>query len=136
MSKESNKRALKELIEIFYPNNKLKTETCYDWMGYEINEYNPLTLHHITKASTLRSKKESDETTIDNGACLGDLSHIPLHTIEKVDSALYNAWNDLFKTINDSRKEIDEDTIGKIKILQTLSLEALDSTNKDNKKEK
>ena len=129
MSKKSecDKKVLKEMIGIFYPNDMLKKQVCYDWMGYEINDTNVLTYHHIAKASSLRSEGLSDEATIDNGACLGELSHAALHIIEKLDKEVYDSWNELFILINRSRKPLDEDMMEKIRKLEEASFQVIAS---------
>ena len=123
---ECDKKALREMIDIFYPNDMLENETCYDWMGYEINEANFLTYHHITKAATLRSNNISDDATLDNGACLGNLSHSALHFIEKLDKELYDLWNDVFLLINKTRKLPDGEMMERIRVLQERSSKVLD----------
>ena len=124
------------MIKIYYPNDKLKKEKCYDWMGYEIDEDNFLTYHHIVKASSLRSNEKSQKATIDNGACLGSLSHSALHFIESIDKELYNAWNKLFLAINKSRKPIDEETEALIEELQFHSNKAIENYQEEKSKEK
>ena len=126
---ETNQKVLKEAITIFYPNDKLKKEECLDFMGYAINDYNMLTLHHITKAATLRSQGLSDVATIDNCACLGDYSHQALHYIETLDKDLYDDWNILFLKINHSRKEFTKEFMDEIVSLQTRSMEVIDNYN-------
>ena len=120
-SSKTNKKVLNELALYFYPNSNLNNSTYLDFMGAEFNSFNPPTIHHIVKASTLREKNESDAATIDNAAILGDISHQLLHQIELIDKDLYDEWNDLFLRINQSRKEFYDDFKDEILDLQFRS---------------
>lgn len=124
---ETNQKVLKEAMAIFYPNNKLKREECLDFMGYAFNDCNTPTLHHITKAATLRAQGLSDVATIDNCACLGEYSHCALHYIETIDQELYDDWNQLFLKINASRKEFGNEFMSEIITLQERSMEAIEN---------
>lgn len=126
---ENNQKVLKEVMDVFYPNNKIKREECLDFMGYPFDNYNLPTLHHITKASVLRKQGLSDAATFDNCACLGDLSHQALHYIENLDIELYNDWNKLFTRINQSRKEFTTDFMDEILVLQERSMKVIDEHN-------
>ena len=130
MKKYKNKNALKEAMNIFYPNDKLKKEECLDFMGCPFDEFNVPSLHHIEKASTLREKGLDDAGTLDNCACLGEYSHQALHIIEGYDKKLYDMWNDLFKRINRTRKEFDNEFMDEITILKNHSIEVIDEYNR------
>jgi len=97
MKKNKNSETLKEMEEIYYPNMQIGDSKYLDWMGFEINYENKPSYHHIVKYSHQKSEKLAEKTTIENGAYLGEYSHIALHQIEKVDIYLYNRWNNLFK---------------------------------------
>lgn len=108
---------LHAMKEIYYPN---RTNNL-DWMGYLITEANKPTYHHIIKACELRRDSLSSIATLDNGAYLGKLSHEQLHRIENEDIELYNAWNSLFRIINDSKTYISDELWKEIFTLQTIT---------------
>ena len=83
------KKIMKQMKEIYYPNDK----PYIDWMGYEIDEDNYPTYHHIEKREDLKKQGESIDPTLENGAYLGNLSHSALHFIEGIDKELYYSWN-------------------------------------------
>lgn len=108
---------LHTMKEIYYPNRT----NNFDWMGYLITEANKPTYHHIKKACELRRDSLSSIATLDNGAYLGKLSHEQLHRIENIDKELYNAWNSLFRIINDSKTYISDELWKEIFTLQTIT---------------
>ena len=125
---EKNQKMLKEMAEVFYPNNQLKKVKCIDFMGYEFDDgYNKPTYHHIEKASSLREQQLSDNATFENGAILGEASHEALHIIEQEDIGLYNDWNNLFAKINASRQEYWDEFMPEIIELQERSQAVLDA---------
>ena len=82
MSKKSNNKILYEMKSIYYPLEYQDNDKYLDWMGYLITEENTPSYHHITKASSLKSKGEDIKATLENGAYLGVQSHIVLNYIE------------------------------------------------------
>lgn len=123
-----NQQVLKEMKQIFYGDN----DKYLDWMGYEITSDNFPTYHHVCR----RTSREDDNTTIDNGAYLGEQSHNALHYIERLDKSLYNAWNEIFTVINQSRKYPTLAMWDEVKILQDRSMELLNSKEKNKVKRK
>ncbi|MBQ9024134.1 MAG: hypothetical protein IJ105_02800 [Bacilli bacterium] len=119
------KKVMKKMKEIYYPDDK----PYIDWMGYEINEENYPTYHHIEKREELKRNGESIDPTIENGAYLGNLSHQTLHYIEQIDKDLYYSWNHLFLIINKMRCYPIDDVLKMINNLQRLSEESIDKHN-------
>lgn len=119
------KKIMKQMKEIYYPDDK----KYIDWMGYEINEDNYPTYHHIEKRETLKKENKSINPTIENGAYLGNLSHQALHFIEGIDKDLYYSWNHLFLVINKMKCYPVDDVLKMIENLQKLSEEAIDNYN-------
>lgn len=133
----NNKKVLMEMLDIYYPEDKRAEEYYIDFMGYKIDDENFPTYHHIEKASDLKSKHESAEATIENGAILGELSHRVLHTIEKYDKKLYDSWNELFLLIVKTRSYPSPEIIDKITKLQVLSTKLIeDEENKKRERKK
>lgn len=93
---EIQRAVLQELRNIFYSQDV----RYIDWMGYPITNRNKPSYHHIEKACDLRHQHKSDLATKENGAYLGKISHEKLDIIENRDPELYEAWNYLFKVIN------------------------------------
>lgn len=85
-----NKSVLTTMFEI-YGKPKI------DWMGYEVSEENTLTYHHIVKA------EDGGDASLENGAILTKKAHAKLHTIEVLDSKLYEEYNYWFRLINDMK---------------------------------
>ena len=104
-----NNTILKQMRKVYYPEGS----NYIDWMGFKITEDNKPSYHHIEKAEDLRSKKENDDATMENGAYLGKRSHELLHRIEEKDKELYDSWNYLFSVIN-KMKSYPIDDIWKI----------------------
>ena len=119
------KKVMKQMKEIYYPEDK----PYIDWMGYEINEDNYPTYHHIEKKEDLKRNGESIDPTIENGAYLGNLSHSALHYIEQIDKELYYSWNHLFLVINKMKCYPIDDVLKMIKNLQRLSEETIEKHN-------
>ena len=119
------KKVMKQMKEIYYPDDK----AYIDWMGYEINEENYPTYHHIEKREDLKRNGESIDPTIENGAYLGNLSHSTLHYIETIDKELYYSWNHLFLIINKMRCYPIDDVLKMINNLQKLSEDAINKHN-------
>lgn len=128
--KQEIKKQVKEMmLNIYYsPENKISNK-CVDWMGYPINNFDDLTYHHITKASTLRNRSKDDKATLQNGALLCDSSHQNLHILEQIEPELYDLWNNLFIIINKSRNYPDEDTLNMILALQKATEKKLNEFN-------
>lgn len=118
---------LKEMKEIYYPDNKSYGEFYLDWMGYKLDEQNYPSYHHIEKASVLKQKNESAKPTISNGAYLGEYSHTALHYIKTIDPELYDAWNYLFLQINRMKCYPIDDIWKMIHHLQAISMEAIEN---------
>lgn len=77
-----------KMIDIYKPNG-------FDWMGTPITKKNPLSYHHIIK-------KDSNNTTLSNGALLTKNSHRKLNIIESKNPDLFDEWQWLFYAINES----------------------------------
>ena len=123
------KAVMKEMLDIYYPLEYRQGEKYIDWMGYEIDEDNYPTYHHIEKREELRRHGESIDATLENGAYLGSQSHSALHFIETIDKDLYNSWNQLFLLINKMKCYPTDDVLKIINELQKLSEEAIDNHN-------
>lgn len=119
------KKIMKQMKEIYYPDDK----PYIDWMGYEIDEDNYPTYHHIEKREDLKRNGESIDPTLENGAYLGNLSHSALHYIEQIDKELYYSWNHLFLVINKMKCYPIDDVLKMIKNLQRLSEETIEKHN-------
>lgn len=87
------KAITREMLKIYVPISNL------DWMNYRIYRKQELTYHHINK------KCDGGKETIWNGALLMPISHNYLHIIESREIKLYIAINEIFKYINNQRKE-------------------------------
>ena len=64
MKKKTNKgtirkRVMKEMLDIYYPKEYQSGEKYIDWMGYQIDEENYPSYHHIEKREELKRKGES-----------------------------------------------------------------------------
>ena len=130
MNKASvRKKIMKEMYQIYYDENK----KYIDWMGYEINEINYPTYHHIEKREELIKENKDIEATLDNGAYLGIESHQMLHEIEKIDKELYYSWNHLFLVINKMRCYPVDDIIDMINKLKSISEKLIEENNIKNK---
>ena len=127
------KAVMKEMLDIYYPLEYRQGEKYIDWMGYEIDEDNYPTYHHIEKREELRRHGESIDATLENGAYLGNQSHSALHFIETIDKDLYDAWNQLFLLINKMKCYPTDDILKMIENLQKLSEEAIDNYNNSKK---
>lgn len=66
----------------------------YDWMNFPITKHNPLTFHHMEKAS------ENGKRNLKNGALLTNSAHQYLHIIEELDYKKYVVLNKIFTLIN------------------------------------
>ena len=127
MNKASvRKKIMKEMYQIYYNENK----EYIDWMGYEINDKNYPTYHHIEKREDLKKENKDIEATIENGAYLGIESHQMLHDIEKLDKDLYYSWNHLFLVINKMRCYPIDDVIDIINKLKNRSEELIAESKK------
>ncbi len=134
MKKKTNKgtirkRVMKEMLDIYYPKEYQSGEKYIDWMGYQIDEENYPSYHHIEKREELKRKGESIDPTVENGAYLGIQSHSALHFIEEIDKDLYYSWNHVFQIINKMKCYPIDDVLKMIKKLQELSEEAIDNYN-------
>lgn len=69
-----------------------------DWMGFPITKRNKLTYHHIEEA------RKGGPESVDNGALLTIKAHAELHQVEHRDKKLYEEYQNLFRTINDSKQ--------------------------------
>ena len=132
MKKKKNKATIrqavmKEMLNIYYPEDCRQGGKYIDWMGYPINEDNYPTYHHIEKREDLKRKGESIDPTVENGAYLGNQSHSALHYIEEIDKDLYYSWNHIFQVINKMKCYPIDDVLKMIKKLQELSEEAIDN---------
>lgn len=87
------KAITREMLKIYVPISNL------DWMNYRIVRKQDLTYHHIHK------KCDGGKETIWNGALLIPLSHNYLHLIENKELKTYIAINEIFRYINNQRKE-------------------------------
>lgn len=86
---------LQYLIIMF---NEDKKGIDHDWMGFKVNENNPITGHHIKKIS------EGGENIVTNIAILTSLGHKYLHDyIELYSPDTYAQINEKFVKINGSR---------------------------------
>lgn len=130
-NKRRRKEVLEEMKNIYYPNMKIGDSKYLDWMGYPITNENTPSYHHIKKYIKIKSNKEAEQTTIENGAYLGEYSHIALHQIEKVDKNLYNRWNDLFKQIIIIGTYPNKETWSNIFNLQIESEELFNNNQKE-----
>ena len=123
MNKASiRKKIMKKMYEIYYEENK----RYIDWMGFDIDEKNYPTYHHIEKREDLIKENKSIEATIDNGAYLGRQSHQMLHDIEKIDKELYYSWNHLFQVINKMKCYPIDDVLKMIDKLKIISEELIE----------
>ena len=86
------KELTREMLKIYKPISNL------DWMNYRLVKKD-VTFHHILK------REHGGERMIDNGALLMPVSHQYLHIIEYRDLNTYLTINELFKYINQQRKE-------------------------------
>ena len=126
MNKASiRKKIMKQMKEIYYPVDK----PYIDWMGYEIDEDNYPTYHHIEKREDLKKQGESIDATLENGAYLGNESHRMLHDIEDIDKDLYYSWNHLFLVINKMKCYPIDDVLKMIENLKKISEELLYNHN-------
>ena len=91
------KQITREMLKIYVPISNL------DWMNYRIVRKSDLTYHHIIK------KCEGGKETIWNGALLMPVSHQYLHLIENKEIKTYIAINEIFKFINNQRREPTEE---------------------------
>ena len=124
MNKASiRKKVMKEMKQIYYDDNK----PYIDWMGYEINEDNYPTYHHIEKREDLIKDNKDIDATVENGAYLGLFSHQKLHEIEKIDKDLYYSWNHLFSIINNMRCYPIDDSLKLIYNLKKITEELLEN---------
>ena len=87
------KAITREMLKIYVPISNL------DWMNYRIVRKQDLTYHHIHK------KCDGGKETIWNGALLMPIAHNYLHIIESREIKLYIAINEIFKFVNNQRKE-------------------------------
>lgn len=87
------KAITREMLKIYKPISNL------DWLNYRIVRKQELTYHHIQK------KCDGGKETIWNGALLIPLSHNYLHIIESRELKTYIAINEIFRYINNQRKE-------------------------------
>lgn len=136
MKKSKNREILKEMKEIYYPNLDIGDNKYLDWMGFEINSENKPSYHHITKYAKQKSDREAEQTTIENGAYLGEYSHIALHQIEKINIELYSRWNSLFKEIVKQRSFPSEDIWERVFELQIESITLFDNVETPKKKKR
>ena len=131
--KKKNNEVLKQMRKIYYGDIN-QTDPHKDFMGYDIDDFNTPTYHHITLAQTLRSEHESDDATVENGAYLGTFSHSFLHNeIGKRDKELYEAWNKLFQLIVKKGTLDDEDIKNTTLKLQELSLKLANEPKKNHR---
>lgn len=91
-----NTIALAMMLKIYGP-------ITVDWMGFKIDESNPLTFHHIHK------KSEGGGTKLENGALIGKKSHRYLNILEVYRPELHDEWNVFFATVNESRRPMNEE---------------------------
>ena len=87
------KNITREMLKIYVPFSNL------DWMNYRIVRKSQLTYHHIQK------RCDGGEETFWNGAILMPTAHNYLHIIESREINTYIAINEIFKFINNQRKE-------------------------------
>lgn len=87
------KAITREMLKIYQPISHL------DWMNYRIVRKSELTYHHIQK------RCDGGKETIWNGALLLPLSHNYLHIIESRELKIYIAINEIFRFVNNQRKE-------------------------------
>lgn len=129
-----NKTILKMMRKLYYGNIRALSPHL-DFMGYEIDERNYPTYHHIMKASDLKKNDLDYSATIDNGAYLGDLSHNFLHeVIEKNDLELYDDWTSLFYKIIETKSVFNDEINSERKVLQKRSEELAEYVYKNTKK--
>lgn len=83
----------------------------YDWMNFKITKENPLTYHHIKKAS------QGGEETLENGAPLTVKAQEYLHLIEKYNFKIYRRLNRVFNEINGQGFSPTENQLKKIEML-------------------
>ena len=136
MKKSKNNEISKVMKEIYYKDMQIGDSKYLDWMGFEINYENKPSYHHIVKYSHQKSEKLVEKTTIENGAYLGEYSHIALHQIEKMNIKLYNSWNELFREIIKLGKYPTEDIWEKIFELQIESITLFDNVEDTKKRGK
>lgn len=115
------KAITREMLKIYQPISHL------DWMNYRIVRKSELTYHHIQK------RCDGGKETIWNGALLLPLSHNYLHIIESRELKIYIAINEIFRFVNNQRKE---PTIEQREIIEYLlrdfeSKHELDRTSKN-----
>lgn len=91
-----NTIALAMMLKIFGP-------MTVDWMGFNIDESNPLTFHHI------RKKSEGGGNNLNNGALIGKKSHRYLNILEVYQPELHNEWNLFFSIVNESKRPLNEE---------------------------
>ena len=66
MGKNKNKQVLEIMRREYYQKDTRISTPHLDWMGYEIDNENSPSYHHITKASTLNSKQLDSSATIES----------------------------------------------------------------------
>lgn len=134
MSRSKNRTILKQMRKVYYGNIRALSPHL-DFMGFEIDERNFPTYHHIMKASDLKRNNLDYKATFDNGAYLGDLSHNSLHEIiEKNDLELYDEWNNLFLKIISKRDVFDKEIQLERLKLQKRSIELANRVANQKKK--
>ena len=126
MSRKKKIAIMKEMRRIYYGEYVTPSTPHKDFMGYDINEFNTPTYHHIEKASNLRHNGFDDTPTIENGAYLGCQSHDALHHIEERNIDLYYRWNSLFERIVKTRNVNDPSVVEYRTVLQKESEECLE----------
>ena len=132
--RRKNNVLLNQMKDIYYHDKK--GDEYLDWMGYQIDEENTPSAHHIVKASTLKSSNIDDTATLENTAYLGVQSHAVLHYIEKFDKELYEAWNYVFLLINRMKCYPIDDVWKIVFNLQELTDKSIDEHLKMNNKKR
>lgn len=67
------------------------------WMGYTVDRGNPFTFHHI------HEQRKGGKVSIDNGAILTKYAHQDLNQLDMHKKCLYNALNELFILLNETK---------------------------------
>ena len=121
---------LQEMREIYYGDRT----NILDWMGFPIDDENVPSYHHINRSMDLKSMGEEYYATVENGAYLGKKSHEILHTLEHIDTEMYNAWQSLFRTINHMRTYPSPEIWELISLYHDVTLNMINE--KSNKKQR
>ena len=131
---KKNRFVLREMRTIYYGPDIKSLSPHKDFMGYDIDEFNAPTYHHIKKEAELKAEHESAKATVENGAYLGEYSHRALHSLEEISPELYEKWNQLFLKIVKLKNLQEESIVEETIELQKESTKILELYHKNKKR--